>query len=994
MYPHGTRTMKRRCRAARVLVCFFSSFLCLSPAHAQESSLEGKPVTAVRVLDEAGKPIPEKLKPLPLKPGEAFHLTAEQDSLRQLNLTGLFADIHTVATPAPDGLHIDFVVKRNYYYNVIRVAGLKEPPNEATALAALNLPLGEPFQLSALNEGLDRLGQTLRDNGFYEAKWTYGLAAHDDTRQMDITVQVTPGPRARVSAVSINNQSTFSAKQLLKKAKLKKGSVVTADGLDRSTERLRSFLVADGFLGARVVSHRGNYDSASNSIPITLDVVAGPRVRLEVTGAKISAKRMRKLVPIYQEGAVDEDLLEEGLRNVRDWLQSESYFDSTVQYTSHEDPSTHVEVIRFEINRGIKHRLVGIAFEGNKYFGTELLEGRLHIQVGGTLTRGKFSQQMVRNDGDSIHALYLTNGFLQSQVQPEVQDDYKGKKGDVYVTFHITEGQQTRVSALEIQGNHALTDKQLLSVIGSTAGQPYSDAGVTSDRDNILAYYFDQGFPDAKFEAQATAAGADRVRLVYQITEGARVDVSQVLLTGYRYTRPGIIRRQVVVKPGGPLREGDVIATQQKLYNLAIFDRVQVAPQNPSGDYPEKAVVVAVEEGQRYTISYGFGFEAQRLASNENTSVTTLSASPLGILEISKINVGGRAHTVSLKLRGSTLEYQGLLSYTAPNFLTYPWLNLIITGFADKADYVNTFTAIRYEGNLQFQQTLSPSTSLFYGYFYRHVIASNPKINQNLIPLFSQPTHASGFEITWARDRRDNPADASQGSFNTMDFSIATRSLGSTASFYRFFGQNSTFTPIGKSLVFARSIRVGIEEPFNGSTANEVPFPLTTANEIPLPELFFGGGGTSLRGFGLNQAGPRDPSTGFPIGGLTELVINQELRFPLRFPFVGNRMGGAIFYDGGNIYSRPSHVSLRWAAPKPVLDPNNASTCLYNCTNELNYFSNTIGFGLRYATPIGPVRLDLAYQLNPGYFVIPGNTPSALTRLPHFQFFFNIGSIF
>ncbi|MGB6624336.1 MAG: POTRA domain-containing protein, partial [Candidatus Acidiferrales bacterium] len=108
----------------------------------------------------------------------------------------------------------------------------------------------------------------------------------------------------------------------------------------------------------------------------------------------------------------------------------------------------------------------------------------------------------------------------------------------------------------------ALTSKQLLTVIGSTAGEPYSEVNVTSDRDNVLAYYFDQGFPNAQFEVKATPIGTDRVGLVYDISEGQRVDVSQVLLAGYQYTRPGIIRRQVSVKPGGPLREGDVIATQ------------------------------------------------------------------------------------------------------------------------------------------------------------------------------------------------------------------------------------------------------------------------------------------------------------------------------------------------------------------------------------------------------------------------------------------------
>lgn len=972
--------------AGTLAVLLFISFVS---ARGQDASLEGKRVTAVTVVDAAGHPIPEKVSPTALKSGDVFHIAAERDALRELNQTGLFGDVRTSVTQQADGLHVTFVVTRNYYNDVVRVHGLKEPPNEATALAALRLPLGEPFQLADLNAGLDRLGQTMKEDGFYAAQWHYGLAKHSDTRQMDITVDVTPGPRAKLSLVNIHNQTPFSDKQIRGKLKLKRGTRVTTERIDRGTERLRTYLVSSGYLEARVTATRGDYSANSATLPLTVDVIAGPRVSVEVIGAKIRSKQVRKLVPVYEEGDVDPDLLEEGKRNIRDLLQKEGYFDSTVNYTSKLNPQTHADVITYQIDRGVRHRLKGVVIEGNRYFSTDLLRSRVQIQQESLLSRGRFSQAMVRDDANSIAALYISNGFLQSQVHPDVQDNYQGKEGNLFVVYRITEGQQTHVADLKIEGNSALTTKQLLTVIGSTKGQPYSETNVTSDRDNVLAYYFDQGFPNAQFEAKATPAGTDKMDLAYTVTEGQRVDVSQVLLAGYRYTRPGIIRRQVLVKAGGPLREGDVIATQQKLYNLAIFDRVQVAPQNPEGGYPEKTVVVAVQEGNRYTLSYGFGFEAQRLASTTNATSTQLNASPLGILEVSKINVGGRGHTVSLKLRGSTLEYQGLLSYAAPNFLTYPSLNLIITGFADKASYVNTFTATRYEGSVQLAQTVSPSTSLIYRYFYRHVTATNLNVSVEEVPLFSQPTKVSGFEGTWVRDRRDSVADPTHGSFNTADISVATRSLGSTATFLRFSVQNSTYTPFHhSSLVFARSTTFGIENAFEGSSEDD----------IPLPERFFAGGGTSLRGFSLNQAGPRDPTTGFPVGGLAMLVFNQELRFPMHLPLTGNHLGGALFYDAGNVFSDIHHVSLRYTPLSPPTGCQPGTTIqntLSECPN-LNYFSHTVGFGFRYGTPIGPVRLDFGYQLNPAQFQSLNQTTKLVetSRLPHFQFFFNIGSIF
>jgi outer membrane protein assembly complex protein YaeT len=558
------------------------------------------------------------------------------------------------------------------------------------------------------------------------------------------------------------------------------------------------------------------------------------------------------------------------------------------------------------------------------------------------------------------------------------------------VTFQVVEGPQTRIADLKIDGNRAIGTETLQNVVGSTPGQPYSEAGIASDRNNILALYYNEGFPEARFQEEVTpAAKPNQMNVTYQITEGTRIEVSKVLLTGYQFTRPGIIRRNVTIKPEGPLREGDIVDTQRRLYNLGVFNRVQLAPQNPNGADPFKVVVVDTEEGRRYTIGYGFGFEVQTLAGGStNPNGTTIGASPRGIFEIARSNMFGRAQTLSFRARASTLQYRAALTYTADNLLAKKSLSLQLTGFADKTQDVNTFTSTRVEGAVQLVEKLSPSSSLLYRYFYRRVevaqIANTIQVEE--IPLISQPTLVSGFDVTYARDRRDNPSDAKHGNFNTVDASIASTALGSSADFFRGSFQNSTFTSFGREFVFARSLRFGVEQPF-GNTSSGIPTSCnttssTTSGEIvPLPERFFAGGGTSLRGFGLNQAGPRDPCTGFPIGGLALLAFNQELHFPTRFSIAGSRLGGAIFYDAGNVFRDINHITLAWKPPS---------------TTDLEYFSHTVGIGLRYPTPVGPVTLDFGYQINPAQYQATNATTNVtdIFRLPHFQFSFNIGPVF
>ena len=151
-----------------------------------------------------------------------------------------------------------------------------------------------------------------------------------------------------------------------------------------------------------------------------------------------------------------------------------------------------------------------------------------------------------------------------------------------------------------------------------------------------------------------------------------------------------MIRRRVEIQPGQPLREANIVATQDRLYNLGIFNRVDIATRDPSGTVQNKDVLIETREGDRYTIGYGGGIEMQRLGSTTNATSTSLEVSPLGIFDFTKLNFAGRAQTLSFKARASTIQYRGLLSYQIPSVLTNPKFNLLVTGFADKSQDVNT----------------------------------------------------------------------------------------------------------------------------------------------------------------------------------------------------------------------------------------------------------------------------------------------------------------
>jgi len=981
-------------------------------------------VAAVRIVSEDGDVLAESPANVAVQVGKPLDPDEVAASLRALYRSGDYANVRATTTKQYPGVRVDFVVRVQLFFNQVLIQGLLPPPSETAAAAALQLPLGQPYRDSAVNEGIERLRDLLREEGLYQAEVTWETVRHPETQQIDILIQVNPGPRAHVREVHLQNGTEYSEDDILDRFKMGRGQEVTSRRIQRGTERIRKFLVGKGHLNARAVPHRGEYDAKTNALPVELEVSEGPLVRIVVDGAKFSQKDLKKLIPVYAEGAVDPDLLEEGKRNIQEHLERSGYFDVLVDYTTatreiqaRRGAKGTEEVITYRVERGKKHTLLAIQITGNHYFSAELLRSRMQIYAGAFGSRGRFSRRLLEADRTSIANLYLANGFLGVKVDGQTLDNYTGKEAELVIRFVIEEGPQTRVADLALEGIHAVSRDLLLRVVSATAGQPYSDFIVSTDRANVLALYYNEGFADAQFTARAEPVGsqgpskgdqlptANTMRLIYHIDEGPQTRVRQVLLSGYVHTRPGAIRREVQVQRNGPLRQGDVVDSQRRLYNLGVFNRVTIEPQNPAGTDPEKNVVVLVEEAKRYTLAYGGGFEVQRLASTSDPTASALQASPRGILEISKLNVTGRADSVTLKLRGSTIQNRALLAYADPNTFGKRYLNFQATAFTEKTQDISTFTQTRYESLVQLAQTHSARTSFLYHYSFRRVRVSNLKIPAAEIPLFNAPTLVSQFGFTWARDTRNNPADASKGDYNSADVSIADTAVGSSASFWRFFVQNSTYHPIKRRFSFARSMRVGVLLPYRDTVSLTFPAPTVAPlpTVIPLPERLFAGGGTSLRGFALNQAGPRDSATGFPVGGQALLILNQELRFPMRLPFFGTSLGGALFYDGGNAYSRLDRITFRSKPPEPVFDPANPAQCLYNCTNELNYFSHTMGFGFRYATPVGPIRIDLGYQLNRPKFLTPicltltatcRQTGFQASRLPGFQIFFNLGSSF
>jgi outer membrane protein assembly complex protein YaeT len=955
------------------------------PRAVAADAYEGKPIAEIRFDPEKQPLDADQLKALlPIRAGQPLRTVELQDAIQRLYSTGEYADIAADATLGPQGVILKFLTKPAYFIGNVRVNGVPEPPNQGQLTVATKLELGTEFSPDEIKRSVDRLVDVMKRNGFYNVTVKPQASFEDATQQVIIDFQIDPEKRAKYDGIIANGPMNRPIESIIKSAKFMRPfgwfgwRPVTESRTQSAIDNVRSWYPKHNRLAAKVSLVRLHYHPSTNTVTPELAIDSGPLITVRVRGAKLAGGKLRSLLPLYEERSVDKDLLLEGTRDLAAYFQTQGYFDVRVTYNIALPPNGD-ELIDYDVDRGPVHKLVKLEINGNHYFDDDTIRERINV-IPATLIRyrhGRYSRQYLERDLDAIRALYRSNGFRDVEVTSKEVDDYKGQVGHIAISIEVKEGPQWFVSKLDLEGVPEGDRAHLRSVLHSTEGQPYSDYNVGSDRDTILDYYFDNGYPAAKFEFKPTdAAEPNRVDLKFMVTPGERVYVRDVLVNGLERTQPDLVRNRISLKPGDPLSQNQINTSQLRLYDLGIFAKVNTAIQNPDGDEPNKYVLYSLEEAGRYLTNIGFGAEIGRIGggiTSLDSPAGTTGFSPRISLGISRLNFLGLGHTVSLQTRISTLEQRVLANYLAPQFEGNPNLNLQFSALFDSEHDNRTFSSLRKEGSVQLGQRLTRAFSIQYRYTFRKVnVLGTPLITPELIPLLSQPVRVGFFSTTFIHDRRDDPLDAHHGVYTTVDLALAAGAFGSQTGFGRLNVQNSSYYQLTKSLVFARSTSFGMIERYAG-----LP-------EIPLAERFFGGGSISDRAFPDFQAGPRDTKTGFPIGGDAELFNTFEMRFPL----IGDNLGGALFNDMGNVYSSVDKISLRFRQ---------------NGLKDFDYGVQGFGFGIRYRTPIGPVRADFSLSPDsPRFFgfkgtinqLLYGGGTQTVQRINVFQFHFSLGQPF
>ncbi|MBZ5563546.1 MAG: BamA/TamA family outer membrane protein [Acidobacteriia bacterium] len=936
-----------------------------------EESWWGQPVKSIHLQCDANLQLTDFPGRVTQKVGEPLDSKLVAESLKNLYATGRFTDLRAEAQPADRGVNLVLVAHAQYFVGVVQVEGAPGSVEARVLLTASRLRLGQPLSKENLQSAHENMVEVLHANGFYQARIEHTVDHDPNTLEANLLFEVFPGKPARLSAVEFQDHSMFPPARLSKEAGWRRGAHLTSARLERGLFRLQQFYVKQDRLQSIVSVQKREFDPKVNTEKLIVQADAGPKIRVRVQGAKISRSKLRSLLPVFRDGVVDDVALARSTELLQGYYQEQGYLAATVKPEKASQPGAQTIDLVFQVGLGRRAEFDGYGVKGNRQIATAEL-----MPVVNPPAQGLFS--------NALTSLYQARGFLNVHVTPQIDKEFEHQAGHWFVTFQINEGPRTAVRNLTLKGVNPAEEKEIWRGLVTKPSQPYSPERALTDRNYIADYLADRGYAQASVASHATpVASRPQVDLEYEITTGTQEQIQRIFVLGNHHTRPGVIRRELTIRDGQPLSQNKLLESQRGLYDLGVFNQVQMATQDVPASEPQKTVLVGVEEARRWTVGYGGGIDVQRLGGNQPQG--TFQASPRLSLDVSRLDVGGRAQTLSLGGKLSNLESGGSIGYLIPRVFNRRDLSLHINGLVDRSRDVLTFTADRREASINIEKRFSPTTLFVFRYSFRRVQALDinaSRISVQQIPLFSLPARVGGLGASYINDHRDDPADATRGSYTLADASAMWEKFGSEANFLRFSGQNATYYRLGSHLIFARDTRFGVESPFGGLRREVVGQPpqVVFTHDIPLPERFFMGGSEAHRGFSINQAGPRDPTTGFPVGGNALFLNTLELRVPL----AQRRFGFTFFHDVGNVFSSIRTMRLlKFTQSSPT---------------DFDYDVNAVGMGIRYKTPVGPLRLDFGYNLNPPRYQVITTTNGISTvgvqRLPNFQFFLSVGQSF
>ncbi|MGQ9896808.1 MAG: POTRA domain-containing protein [Acidobacteriota bacterium] len=923
----------------------------LDPPRPSVGRLDDRTITRLTVEVEGGStPEPSLVEMVGLHIGEPLTASRLRASLVRLHRSGRVANAEVFTTPeGVSGVWVRFVITRQLRIAEVVFDGDTVFPVEELLPRLPALERGNKIIARVINESVETLRLLYCERGYFQSSIQARVSPPDDAARARVTFVIVPGPRALIGDWQIEGdlkipRGDFDAKIIQHPV----GTPYAIDFVQADVQRIRALHVARGYLDPRISEPRITVDLATNRVTVAVTVTSGPLVTVNITGFELRREEQRRLLPVLREGGLDDLTLENGARQLLLNLQKRGYFFAEVEWSRQRLVDKDQVIVTYTVNPNRRYRVQEVRIVGTEVLAYQDVASDFQTRPASLIppSRGLVTEDTLARDTEVILRDLRNAGYLQAQVV-ERRIGTGLTDETLTVLFQVEAGPRAQVASIRLEGNQLLETERLKQVLQLKPGGAVTQERVRADLERLTALYLSEGFAEVRIRQELEDVNGDtaQVCLVYEIEEGRRFTVNRVIVNTRGRTSEQTLRRFLAIRPGERLRRDKLNQAEQALYATGAFRQLVIQTPYVRATGPNEAladVTLDVIEAKPYTLAYGIGYQ-----TNDG---------PRGSLELSNANMFGRLEVGSFILRLSRREQLAQVSYQFPRF-NLPRVTTLVDGvtapilisalFQRQAQV--SFTAQRLVALIQSEVRFNAQSVLILRYRLQNVRVLDLRVTNPRLQRADQPLNLGTFSATYVRDTRDVPLDATRGSFVSADLTLATPRIGGSERFLRFLGQAQGYHRVTERspVVLAGRLQVGLARPYGD------------LQTLPISERFFSGGPTVLRGLGFEQAGPRDPVTDAPVGGNALIAATGEVRFPLL-----QNLEGAVFYDVGNVFARISDISL-------------------------GSLTNSLGSGFRLKTPLGPLRVDAAYLINPPFYVATPNR-----RLTNFQVHITFGQAF
>lgn len=853
-----------------------------------------------------------------LKKGDQFSPGQLEDSIKTLRQTRRFDAIHVDSSEDKLGrfeLHFKLTP-----YPLIKSIRFRHayPAFESDLLKLMTLSIGDPLRREKLPRQTEALVQHYRKEGFIAPIVDIRPEIYPVDSNCHLHIQMDKGPYYRLGHLSFTGNHSLSNFQLKRKMKTWRRSLVWGisgrfienelkEDIKTLNQNYQKKKYAEAQVGYKLFTEKD-----TQAVKVAVEIDEGPIYRVEFIGNRtFSTHKLNKDLVLFTEGNTRSRGERKSIKNIENRYRNAGFLESTVKIETEsiEEDGRKIRLIRFVVHEGPRSVVRNVQIRGNKAFTTEALMKNVLTRSPGWNHDGRFSPKDLEDDIRSIQFQYTEKGFLNPVVRAE--EHVLSNQEEVSIIFNIEEGIATRVGTVTFEGLTAITNKQALDAVSLKLMEPFREYMIKSDETILKALIAQKGYPHVKIQSHFSLS-EDRTlaRITYRIGEGPFVRLGSIFYQGNFRSKKKVIEREWTLASGDPLNPLQLFESQKNIRNLDIFSAVDFRRFGFEEKDEKVDMIITIEERKPYYFELSGGYESDRrfFMSTKLADRNLFGMNRMGW-------VSGEVSEIGYRFESGIRDPRWFGTHIATN----------LHGFFEREEQFNQNFGTKKAGTtlgFELAPTKRITTGLHVSYEYLDQFEKDVATSPPALSTAEQekPRNVLVGTPRIQFDSRDSFIRPRKGIFSLGDIDISKGLRNDLDNFLRYRLNFRFFWTPKDLLTFAFIGRGGYLAPYSQS------------DNIPKDQLFYLGGNTDIRGFKQNAM--VTDSNGDAVGGQKSLSGNIEARIGM-----------------GSSWELPLFIDVGWLGGilEPDIEPD---------------VRVTVGTGLRYITPIGPIGILYGYKLD------------------------------